>query len=166
MRKVLIALFAVALIGGSSALAQDMMGVQYDTTQYAGLGLGYPFQVYYGMNNALGDNLDVRARLSTYFWNISLGADVLTTVAHLESAPVSVYVGGGPNLDYLFLGGSNTVGIGLSALAGAEYRFDPNWAAFGELGLGYTFYFGDLAGLNAFGLGFAPRGAIGVNYHF
>lgn len=167
MRKVLLSMLAVALLGAGSAFAQSpAMGVQYATTQYAGVGIGYPFQVYYGMENMLGDNLDLRVRLSSYFWNISLGADVIYDVAYLDSAPVRIYVGGGPNLDMLFLGGINSFGVGISGLGGAEYRFDENWGAFAELGIGYTFYFGNLAGLNAFGLGFAPRGALGVNYHF
>ncbi len=166
MRKVLITLLAITVFGVGAAFAQSDMGVKYNTTQWAGLGLGYPFQLYYGVNDALGNNIDVRARLSSYFWNISLGADALYTVASLDSAPVHIYVGGGPNVDYLFLGGTNSLGIGLSAVVGAEYRINEQFGAFGELGAGYTYYFGDLAGLNAFGLGFGPRGAIGVNYHF
>ena len=167
MRKVLLSMLAVALLGAGSAFAQSpTMGVEYATTQYVGLGLGYPFQAYYGMEDMLGDNLDLRVRLSSYFWNLSIGADVIMDVAHLDTAPVRIYVGGGPNIDVLFGGGVSSFGIGISALAGAEYRFNENWGGFGELGLGYTFYFGDLLGYSPLGVGFAPRGALGVNYHF
>ena len=165
MRKVLFALVTAALLAGGAAFAQGM-GASFNSNQYVGVGLGYPFQAYYGMDNALGNNLGLRVRLSSYFWNISLGADVLTDVAQFDSAPISIYAGGGPNVDYLFLGGTNTLGIGVSGVVGGEYKVTDNVGAFLELGAGYTYYFGDLAGLNAFGLGFAPRGAIGVNYHF
>lgn len=162
MRKMLIALFAVAVLGAGSALAQDM-SVQYDTTQWAGVGLGYPFQVYYGIDNAVGQDLDLRVRVSSYFWNVSLGADILTPITTIENMPITVYAGGGPNVDYLFSAG---LGIGVSGLVGAEYRFNQDYGAFLELGAGYTYYFGDLTGLNYFGLGFQPRGALGFNYHF
>lgn len=165
MRKVLIALVTAALLAGSAAFAQGM-GASFNSNQYAGIGVGYPFQVFYGMNNVFGNNIGVRVRLSSYFWNISLGADVLANVANLDSAPISFYAGGGPNVDYLFLGGVNSLGIGVSGVVGGEYKITDNIGAFLELGAGYTYYFGSLSGLNAFGLGFAPRGAIGVNYHF
>ena len=162
MRKVLITLLAITVFGVGAAFAQSNMSVKYDTTQWAGVALGYPFQIYYGVNNALGPKLDVRGRLSYGFWNLGVGADVLYTVADLKDMPLSVYVGGGPNFGYGFYGIG--IGIGVSGLAGVEYRINQNFGAFGELGAGYTYWFNGAAGY-LFG-GFGPRGAIGVNYHF
>jgi len=163
MRKVLITLLAITVFGVGAAFAQSDMGVQYNTTQWAGVALGYPFQVYYGVDNAIGNNIDVRGRLSYAFWNLGIGADVLYNVTQIQGMPLTVYVGGGPNFNFGFYGVG--IGIGLSALAGAEYRINDQFGAFGELGAGYTFYLQNPV-VSYFGLGFAPRGAIGVNYHF
>lgn len=162
MRRILITLLAITVFGVGAAFAQSDMGVQYNTTQWAGVGLGYPFQLYYGVNNAIGPKMDVRARLSYGFWNLNFGADVLYTVAQLDSAPVDVYVGGGPNVGFGFYGIG--LGLGVSGVVGAEYRINEQFGAFGELGAGYTYWFNGAAGY-LFG-GFGPRGAIGVNYHF
>jgi len=163
MRRVLITLVAVSVLGVGAAFAQSSMAASYNTTQWAGVALGYPFSVYYGVNNAIGNNIDVRGRLTYGFWNIGVGADILYDAMTLQDTPLTIYVGGGPNFNYGFYGVG--IGIGLSAVGGVEYRFSDQLGAFAELGAGYTFYLQTPA-ISYFGLGFGPRGALGVNYHF
>lgn len=174
MRKLLIVLLA-ALLASGAAFAQDdvdvdvdvegdldmNMRVEYATTQWAGVALGYPFTFYYGVEDVFQD-ADIRARLSSYLFDVSVGADVLFDITTLEELPVTVYAGGGPNIGLAF-GFGNAVGIGLSGVVGAEYRFDEQIGAFLDVGAGATFYFGDAITLPSF---FAPRGALGVNFHF
>lgn len=172
MRKLFALLVAVALASGA-ALAQDtetdidvdvdtnLFSVDYGTTQWAGVALGYPFAVYYGVEDVFQD-ADVRGRLSTSFFDVTVGGDVLFDITELEDVPVTIYGGGGPNVSIAFFGG---FGFGLSGVVGAEWRFDEQIGAFLDVGVGYTFYIGsdlDLVPL----AGLSPRGALGVNFHF
>ena len=167
MRKLLM-LFIVPLFLGSVTLAQDDAATTvdidpqadfYGTTQWAGIGLGYPSSIHYGLNDVLGNNIDVRFRLSSRYSGAALGAEALFDILRIEDLPVNVYAGGGLDLRYRF----SRVGLGINGVAGAEYRFSENIGFFLELnavipfyfGTGYTYGFGDYGG-----------STLGVNYHF
>ena len=167
MRK-LLTLLLVALFLGSAVLAQDDAATTidinpeadfYGTTQWAGVSLGYPSSIYYGLNDVFGD-ADLRFRLSSRYYDFAIGADLLYDITRIEDIPVNIYAGGGPNIGFGFFG---AFGIGLSGVIGGEYRITEEFGAFLELGAGYTFYFG--SGYVVPGLDFL-RSSIGVNYHF
>ena len=169
MRK-LFTLLLLALFLSGAALAQDDAAATvdldpqadfYGTTQWAGIGLGYPVTFYYGINDLISDNIDLRIRANSYFYNLAIGADALFDVLRIEDAPINIYAGGGPTLGIGF--GGRGFGLGLNASVGGEYRFTEQIGAFAELGVGYVFYTGTV--LAPFG-GFAPGGSIGVNFHF
>ncbi|MBW6456786.1 MAG: hypothetical protein K0A98_12960 [Trueperaceae bacterium] len=149
MRKLILSLLAVAVLGTGSAFAQS----------WAGISTGWPgFAVHFGVENVIGD-LDVRANVtSTYGFAFGIGADVLYDLAvDTGTLPLETYVGGGLNL--IFVPGA--VGVGLGAFGGVEYRL-------GELGLpegGVFLEIGpDLLVVPAFGFGINAR--LGFNYHF
>lgn len=158
MRKVLIALFAVMLIGGGSALAQDMdMGTNY----WVGLSAGYPGAAFhFGVEN-LTPNLAGRFNLGvSYFGSaIELGADALYTLpVDMGTTPATVYVGGGPDIGIGWAGG---FAAGLNVFVGGEYLLTQanmgNAGVFAEMGPAVRFAPG-------FGAGFVGR--LGFNYHF
>ncbi len=81
MRKLLLTILTVALLGGGAAFAQG---------QWAGVSLGWPgITGYYGMEDTLGDGLDLRARLSVapfFGLGVGVGADVLTDIDQFGDA--------------------------------------------------------------------------------
>lgn len=161
-------LLLVALLLGGVALAQDDAATTidlepeadfYGTTQWAGVSLGYPSSIYYGLNDVFGD-ADLRFRLSSRYYDFAIGVDALYDITRIEDVPVNVYGGGGPNIGFGFFG---AFGIGLSGVIGAEYRITEEFGAFLEIGGGYTFYFGSNLAIPS--LDFL-RSSLGVNYHF
>ena len=146
------------------ALEGDAMMSDFDTfgtTQWAGVGLGYPVTFYYGISDLLGDTTDVRFRASSYFFNVVLGADALFDITTLDDLPVDIYAGGGPTLGFGFAG--RGFGIGVNGSVGGEYRLSEQLGLFAELGVGYVFYTG--SAIVPLG-GLAPGGSLGVNFHF
>lgn len=148
MRKVLITMLAAAALSGGMAFAQS----------WAGVSLGFPtVQGYFGMEDTLGEGIDVRGRLGLFPYfggGFSLGADALfelTTFGDLEE--FSVYAGGGPALHYWFYG----VGVDVSGIIGIDYDIDDSTSLFAETGVGVGYYGG---------FGVQPRGALGINFSF
>lgn len=130
-------------------------GVDFDTSQFVGASLPFPIGVHYGLEDVdlFGTNPDLRFRFSGNILTagLSLGVDTLFDIAQLEDK-IQLY--GGPGLDL------GTVlpllpSIGVSGILGGEYRFNRELGFYAELGTGISFPFV-----------FAPRGALGVNYHF
>jgi hypothetical protein len=157
MRKVLIALFAVAMIGGGSALAQDMMGTHY----WAGVSAGYPgAEFHFGVSD-VAPSFSVRANLGFgYFgYGFTAGVDALYALpVDTGDLPINVYAGGGPTAAFGYTGG---LAFGLNVFAGAEYRlgqvgFEPGGVFF-EAGPGIYFTPNFFAGF---------VGRLGFNYHF
>jgi len=151
MRKLILSLLAVAVLGAGSAFAQSGL--------WAGVSSGWPgFAVHLGVEDVFAD-LDVRANVtSTYVFAVGIGADVIYDLAvDTGTLPLDTYVGGGLNL---VLGGG-TVGVGLGAFGGVEYRL-------GELGLpegGVFLEIGpDVAVVPGFAFGINAR--LGFNYYF
>jgi hypothetical protein len=174
MRKLLVTLLSLLVLGTGAALAQEdtdvdvseegvvvaieaAEGVDFDTTQYVGAALGYPFTFHYGIEDLISEGADLRIRLSSLFYDLTLGADVLFDITQLESN-IQLYGGGGLGFSTVFGAG---LGVTLNGLVGGEYRFNRELGLFAEIGAGYTF------GQFVTPLGnFYPRGALGVNYHF
>ncbi len=158
MRKILIALFAVAMIGGGSALAQDMgMGTHY----WVGLSGGYPgAEAHFGVRD-VAPNLSVRGNLGFgYFgYGFTVGADVLYALpVDTGDVPIEVYAGGGPTAAFGYNGG---LAFGVNVFGGVEYRlgdvgFEPGGVFF-EAGPGIYFTPNFFAGF---------IGRLGFNYHF
>lgn len=152
MRKLLLTIFAIALFGGGAAFAQ---------AQWAGVSLGWPaIQAYYGQENVLGDDLDLRGRVavSPFFGlGFAVGADVLVDVEQFGDAnEFDLYVGGGPSVG---VAGGAFFGD-ISALGGVEYNAQPDLGIFGEFRLGVGFG-------GAVGTVFPTYGAaLGVNFRF
>jgi len=159
MRKFLLIILATLTLGASSAFAQDDM--MMSSHQWAGVGLGYPVSFYYGLENGLSEGIDLRFNATSYFFNLSVGADALVDITTLDNLPVTIYGGGGPNVAFLF---SGNLGIGAGGVIGGEYMIDEQISAFLELGAGYTFYFGTIN--NLFLGGLAPSGTLGINFRF
>ena len=151
MRKLLMTIFAVALFGGGAAFAQ---------AQWAGVSIGYPsVQAYYGQENVLGDNLDLRGRVAISPFaglGFGVGADVLTDIEQFGDAnEFDLYVGGGPSLGVV----PGSFYVDVSGLAGVEYNVDAQIGVFGELRVGVGF-------AGSFGVFPAYGGALGVNFRF
>lgn len=170
MHKLLVAVLSVFVLGLGVSFAQTdadvteegvtveieaQEGVEFDTTQFAGASLPFPLGVHYGLEDVdlFGTNPDLRFRFSgnVLTAGVSLGADALFDIAQLED---NIQLYGGPGLDL------GTVfpllpSIGVSGILGGEYRFNRELGFFAELGTGISFPFV-----------FAPRGALGINYHF
>lgn len=152
MRKILLTMLAALVMSGGAAFAQ---------TSWAGVSLGWPLlQGYYGVEDALSDNLDIRGRLAVQPLGgigFAVGADALYEAALLDDeGNFLLYVGGGPSIGTL-LGG---FGFDLTALAGVEYAFeDTSTTIFGEtrLGVGYSSVVGVFPAYGA---------AVGVNFYF
>lgn len=151
MRKLVISLLAVAVLGAGSALAQSGL--------WAGVSAGWPgAALHFGVENVV-QNLDVRANIgSSYnFKDFSVGADVLYGLdVDLGVVPLDAYVGGG-----VALGVGTGFSFGIGAFGGIEYRLGeaglPEGGIFLEVGPAFdvtpAFRFGVLARL-------------GFNYHF
>jgi hypothetical protein len=151
MRKLILSLLAVAVLGAGSAFAQSGL--------WAGVSSGWPgFAVHLGIEDVIAD-LDVRANVnSTYGFAFGVGADVLYDLdVDLGTLPLETYVGGGLNL--IFIPGA--MGVSVGAFGGIEYRL-------GELGLpegGIFLEVGpDLLVVPAFVFGINAR--LGFNYYF
>lgn len=160
MRRVLVALFAVALVGGGATLAQDMApsqnmyaGASFGVASVFGL-VGFPVVGHFGVENVGMDNLDIRGDLGFYVTGsgIEIGANAIYNYPVQEQ--INVYGGAGPRL--LFGGGSAV--FGLAVLGGAEYMVTPNIGLYGEPSV--SVYFGGGLGVAVYGLQF------GANYHF
>lgn len=170
MRKLLVAA-SVLLLTAGMALAQEEdtevnlddepsdivieanPDVDYETDNYVGVTLGYPFAFNYGFEELLGDGTDLRLQATSYFYNFTIGADVLFDLAQLEDV-IQIYGGGGVAVGSTFVGGFNAT---VSGLVGGEYRFNEQLGVFLEAGAGFSVIPAPV---------FSPRGGIGVNYHF
>ena len=151
MRKVILSLLAVAVLGAGSAFAQSGL--------WAGVSSGWPgFAVHIGVEDVFAD-LDVRANVnSTYGFAFGVGADVLYDLAvDTGTLPLDTYVGGGLNLILV----PGAIGVGVGAFGGVEYRL-------GELGLpegGVFLEIGpELRVLPT--IGFDVNARLGFNYYF
>ena len=150
MRKLILSLLAVAVLGAGSAFAQSGL--------WAGISSGWPgAALHFGVENAVA-GLDVRANVtSTYGFALGLGADVLYGLdVDLGALPLDTYVGGG--LGVVFL---SSLHLYLGAFGGIEYRL-------GELGLPQAGVFlevgPDLRVLPT--IGFGVNGRLGFNWRF
>jgi hypothetical protein len=151
MRKLVISLLAVFVLGAGSAFAQS--GV------WAGASVGWPgAAIHFGVENVVQD-LDLRVNVgSSYnFRSFSVGADALYGLnVDVGVLPLDTYVGGGFAIG---IGTATSIGAGL--LAGVEYRLGevdlPEGGVFFEVGP-------SLALTPAFAFGVLGR--LGFNYHF
>ncbi len=170
MHKLLVAVLSVFVLGLGMSFAQTdadvteegvtieieaQEGVEFDTTQFAGVSLPFPTSVHYGLEDVdlFGTTPDLRFRFSGNLFgtNIAFGTDVLFDIAQLEE---NIRLYGGPGLE---LGTVFPVvpSFGLVGIVGGEYRFNRELGFYAELGTGISFP-----------LALAPRGSLGVNYHF
>lgn len=152
MRKVLLTILAALVLSGGAAFAQN--------ASWAGVSLGWPLlQGYYGMENALGNNLDLRGRMAIQPLGgigFAVGVDALVQGGTFgDQNEFDVYFGGGPSIGTL-VGG---FGADVTALAGVEYDLDVQTALFGEarLGVGFSSVLGVFPAYGA---------ALGVNFYF
>jgi hypothetical protein len=150
MRKLLVSLLAVAVLGSGAALAQ--------TGTWAGVSVGWPgAALHFGVEN-VATNLDIRANLGyAYAGAFSFGVDALYGLNLQNDLPaLNTYVGGGVGFAF-----GEGLGIELGLLVGAEYRLAeagiPQGGVFFEAGPAF-------AVSPAFLFGFSGR--LGFNYHF
>jgi len=151
MRKLILSLLAVTVLGAGSAFAQSGF--------WAGASAGWPgAALHFGVENVVA-GLDVRANVgaSYTFADFSVGADVLYGLdLDVGMLPLETYVGGGVALNI-----GTGIGFGAGVFAGIEYRL-------GEVGLpegGIFFEVGpSFAVTPAFAFGVLAR--LGFNYHF
>lgn len=177
MRKFLLVILATLTLGLSSAFAQDDMAT---SGQYAGAILGYPISGVYGLEDVLGEGIDLRfnASLNPFFGlGINVGADALIDISSLEltnANDILIYGGGGVNAGFLSVGNAiasvSAFSLGLSGVIGGEYMFDDAFGLFLETGAGAAFNIGSastLAGAPTIA-GFSPtfRGGLGVKFRF
>lgn len=148
MRKLVISLLAVFVLGAGSAFAQSGF--------WAGASVGWPgAAIHFGVENVV-QGLDLRVNVgSTYALAFSVGADALYNLnVDTGMLPLDTYVGGGAAIG---VGLVTSVNVGL--FGGVEYRLTevdlPEGGVFFEVGpsISFQFLFGVLARL-------------GFNYHF
>lgn len=153
MKRLAITTLLLVLLGGA-AQAQTWVGLR----------TGYPLGVtlHYGIENALSNGFDLRVsanlRVRGSDVDFGVGVDALTEIT--VEPPFTVYVGGGPSLDF---GGGGAL-FDIHGLAGGEFRLtdmglDP-LGIFAELALGAAIGIGRTSVIPSFG------GAVGFNYHF
>lgn len=141
--------------GGLSVEIAPEEGVEFDTTQFVGISLPFPASIHYGLEDVqlFGASPDLRFRFSGNLLgtNIAFGTDVLFDIAQLDQ---NIQLYGGPSLE---LGTIFPVlpSFTFAGLVGGEYRFNRELGLYAELGTGISFPFI-----------IAPRGSLGVNYHF
>ena len=160
MRKLVISLLAVVLLGAGSAFAQ--------TGYWAGLSAGLGAVVHFGVENVF-PGLDVRANLGYQYLGltgIGLGADVLYGLAvDTGTLPLDTYVGGGLQVG---IGGDEGGSLSIGAFGGVEYRLGdvglPEGGVFLEIGPSLGYRFAPAAGVSNVGFDFIGR--LGFNYHF
>jgi hypothetical protein len=150
MRKLIISLLAVAILGSGAAFAQ--------TGTWAGVSVGWPgAALHFGVEN-IATNLDVRANLGyAYAGGFAFGVDALYNINLQTDLPeFSTYAGGG--IGFAF-GEGLSAGVGL--LVGGEYRLVeagiPQGGVFFEAGPTFA-----ITPEFLFGFG----GRLGFNYHF
>lgn len=129
-----------------------------------GVRTGYPLGItlHYGIENGLDNGFDLRisGNLRAYgsAVEVGIGVDGLNDI--IQDGPLSLYIGGGPSLDF---GGGGAL-LDLHGLVGAELRL----SGVGLSGFG-VFIEGTLGA--SLGLGRASRvpsggAAVGFNWHF
>jgi len=159
MRKLILSLLAVAVLGAGSAFAQSGLWV--------GVSGGYPGAVlHFGVENVFS-GLDVRANVGYRYigeTGFGLGADVLYGLdIDTGVLPLDTYVGGGLQFG---IGGGGSLGIG--AFGGIEYRLGelglPEGGVFLEIGPSIGYRLNPDVDEDAFGFDFIGR--FGFNYHF
>jgi hypothetical protein len=159
MRKLILSLLAVAVLGAGSAFAQSGM--------WAGVSAGYPGAVlHFGVENVFA-GLDVRANVGYQYLGVAgvgLGADVLYGL-EIDTGvlPLDTYVGGGLQFG---IGGGGSLGLGV--FGGIEYRLGeiglPEGGVFLEVGPSIGYRLNPGAGVSSFGFDFLGR--LGFNYYF
>lgn len=170
MQKLFAVLFSVLVLGLGVGFAQtdaDVSeegvsieiapeeGVEFDTTQFIGASFPFPTSLHYALEEVqlFGANPDLRFRFSGNILTsgLGLGVDALFDITQLED---NIQLYGGPAFD---IGTVIPVApsFGLAGFVGGEYRFNSEIGFFAELGTGVNIPFV-----------FAPRGVLGVNYHF
>lgn len=154
MRKFIIGLVAVAVLGTGSAFAQS--------GYWAGISAGYPgAALHFGIED-VAPNFSVRLNAGYSYIGtrgFALGVDALYDLpVDLGDTPIDVYAGGGIGLG---IGGVGGVGLGVNLFVGGEFSLAqaglPEGGVFLEVGPA-------LGVLPSFGFGVAGR--LGFNYHF
>lgn len=152
MRKFLVSLIAVAVLGAGAAFAQGGM--------WAGVSAGYPgAALHFGVDD-VAPNLAVRINAGYNYigtGGFAIGADALYDLAvDMGDAPIQVYVGGGVGL-----GIGSGVAVGVNAFVGGEFSLAsaglPQGGVFLEVGP-------SIGVIPTFGFGVTGR--LGFNYHF
>lgn len=172
MRKVLMALLALAMLGAGSAFAQDVdvdVDVNLPEGDWAGVSIGFPgIGLHYGLDDFLGNDLDLRANVGIAFFgylNVTVGADVLFEFDLADIDELKTYAGAGADVGFLSAGAVSGFSAGVNVLGGAEYRFDE-FGVFGELEIGFGFGSVSYAGVSGGAFLLSPGGRVGFNYHF
>lgn len=167
MKQLVIAVAAIVVMAGSAAWAQGF-SAEYDTSEYAGVAVGFPFGALYGLSDALGPNVDARFRVGVIpfpgLFAIFAGADILAGIAEFSDGRGSVYVGGGAGAVYTDLIGVAGFGVEASVLLGASLRFSEGTSGFLEGGPSLAYGFATDA-YDAV-LDVLPRATLGVLFHF
>jgi len=159
MKKSLLFALALATVSAlsSSALA-DSFGIR----------LGSPLGVQYTLDNAIGRGTDLRLSgyVSPFYGVLGVGlqADALTSRPLGDNRGLSLFYGGGANLEYVGGTGFSAFGLGVQGTGGISYKLDSSISLFADLSLGANFYTG---GSSFYGYnGILPYygGAVGVSF--
>lgn len=129
-----------------------------------GLRTGYPLglTVHYGIENGLDNGFDLRisGNLRAYGNNVEVGIGIDGMSDIVQDGPLSVYIGGGPALDF---GGGGAL-LDLHGLIGGEFRFSA--AGLSDLGIFIEGTLGASIGLGRDSRVPSGRAAVGFNWHF
>lgn len=152
MRKFIISLVAVAVLGTGAAFAQS--------GYWAGVSAGYPgAAVHFGVDN-IAPGFAVRLNAGFNYigtQGFALGVDALYDLpVNMGDTPIDLYVGGG-----LGIGIGAGVALGVNLFVGGEFSLAqaglPEGGVFLEVGP-------SIGVVPAFGFGVSGR--VGFNYHF
>jgi hypothetical protein len=129
-----------------------------------GVRTGYPLGItlHYGIENGLDNGFDLRisGNLRAYGNNVEVGIGVDSMNDIIQDGPLSLYIGGGPALDF---GGGGAL-LDLHGIVGAEIRLSG--AGLGSFGVFAEGTLGASIGLGRDSRVPSGGAAVGFNWHF
>ncbi len=168
MRRLSLLMLAALLLSTGTTFAQtdQTVTVAGDLTDpvidsyWIGISLGSPLggSVHFGINDLLGNAIDTRFNASFSNNQVALGANAIFDFAVDTALPLDVYAAAGPTLIFGDTSGGDS-GFGISALAGAEYRFT-------NIGFQPGGAFFEIGPFIGFDVDSRLAARLGINYHF
>ena len=147
------------------SLLAGFLSFSFAEQNWFGVRTGYPLGVtlHYGIENGLQNGFDLRVSANLRVRNpndvdFGIGIDGMNEI-YIDN-PITVYIGGGPALDF----NGNSALIDVHGLLGGEFRFSDvglrPFGVFAEISLGAGIGIGRNSQIPSVG------GAVGFNWHF